>query len=115
MNATITVPNTAGAGASNIKNMIMKNCTPLTNCISKISNTQIDNAKDVDIVMLMYNLIEYSDNYSKISGGLWHYYRGESILANGAIADFPTDNSNSAPFKFTTKKSGRTEDDGTKC
>ena len=93
----------------------MKNCTPLTNCISKISNTQIDNAKDVDIVMLMYNLIEYSDNYSKISGGLWHYYRGEPILANGAIADFPTDNSNSAPFKFTTKRSGRTEDDGTKC
>ena len=42
-----------------------------TNCISQINNTQIDNAKDTDIVMSMYNLIEYSDNYSKTSGSVW--------------------------------------------
>ena len=39
--------------------------------IGKINNTQIDNAKDLDVVMLMYNLLEYSDNYSKTSGILW--------------------------------------------
>ena len=47
------------------KEVIFKNCAPFTNCISNISNTQIDNAENTDIVMLMYNLIEYSDNYSK--------------------------------------------------
>ena len=65
---TITVNNTAaqGAGANNInKKVIFKNCAPFTNCISEISNTQIDNAKDIDIVMPMYNLIEYSYNYAK--------------------------------------------------
>ena len=41
------------------------------NCISKINNTQIGNVKDIDIVMPMYNLIEYSDNYSKTYGSLW--------------------------------------------
>ena len=53
------------------KGLIFKNCASFTKCISKISNTEIDNAQDIDIVMPMYNLIEYSDNYSKNSGGLW--------------------------------------------
>ena len=45
------------------KGIIFKNCAPFINCISKINNTQIDNNKYMDILMLMYNLIEYSDNY----------------------------------------------------
>ena len=72
--ANITVNNTAGAGAvadNTGKKIIFKNCAPFTNCISKINNTQIDNAEYIDIVMPMYNLIEYSDNYSKTSGNLW--------------------------------------------
>ena len=44
---------------------------PFINCQSKINNTQTENAKDTDIVMPMYNLIKYSDNYSKTSGSLW--------------------------------------------
>ena len=52
------------------KGVAFKNCAPFTNCVSEINNTQIDNAKDIDIVMPMYNLIEYSDNYSKTSGSL---------------------------------------------
>ena len=56
-----------------IKKVIIKNCAPLTNCISKINNTQIDNAEYIDIVMPMYNLTEYSDNYSKTFGSLWKY------------------------------------------
>ena len=60
-----------GAAANNTnKKVIFKNCAPFTNCISKINNTQIDNAEYIDIVMPMYNLIEYSDNYSRTSGGL---------------------------------------------
>ena len=47
------------------KGVVFKNCAPFTNCKSEIISTEIDNAKDNDIVMPMYNLIEYSDNYSK--------------------------------------------------
>ena len=53
------------------KGVIFKNCAPFTNCISKINNTQVDNARDIDIVMPMYNLIEYCDNFAKTSGSLW--------------------------------------------
>ena len=55
------------------KGVAFKNCAPFTNCISETNNTQIDNYKDNDIIMPMYNLIEYSDNYSKTSGSLWQY------------------------------------------
>ena len=75
MSATITVPNTAAAAAAadpkNRKNIIIKHCAPFAICISEINNTQIDNVKGTDIVMPMYNLIEFSDNYSKTSGSLW--------------------------------------------
>ena len=57
------------------KGVAFKNCAAFTNCISEINNTQIDNCKDVDIVMPLYNFIEYSDNYAKTSGSLWQYYR----------------------------------------
>ena len=60
-----------------MKEIIFKSCAPFTDCISEINNTQVDNAKDLDVVMLMYNLIEYSDNYSKTLGSLWQYYRDE--------------------------------------
>ena len=53
------------------KELIFKNCVTFTDCISTIDNTQTVNAKDIDVVMLMDNLIEYSDNYSKTSGRLW--------------------------------------------
>ena len=46
-----------------IKKVIFKNCAPFTTCISEINNTQIGNAKDIDVAMPMYNLIEYKDNY----------------------------------------------------
>ena len=69
LSGTITITD-AGAddaakrGDQREKEIIFKNCTPFTDCISEINNTQIDNAKDLDVVMPMYNLIEYSDNYS---------------------------------------------------
>ena len=62
----ITINNNAGAGAAanNIgKKVIFKNFAPFNSCISKINNTQIDNAEYTDLVMPMHNLIEYSDNY----------------------------------------------------
>ena len=80
VSATITVPNTAAqvAAANNRKNIIIRNCAAFTKCISQINNTQIDNAKDIDIVMPIYNLIEYSDNYSKTCGS--HCSRYEKCI-----------------------------------
>ena len=71
---TIAVSNTAAADAdanNTNKKVIFKNCAQFTNWISEINNTQVDNAKDIDVIILMYNLIEYSDNCSKSSGSLW--------------------------------------------
>ena len=70
---TISVNNTAAADANannTNKKVIFKNCALFTNCISEYNDTQIDNAKDIDIVMPMYNLIKYSDNYAKTTGNL---------------------------------------------
>ena len=60
------------------KEVVCKNCAPFTDCISKVNNIQIDNVKYIDVVMPMYNLIEYSHNYLKTSGNLWQYYRDDS-------------------------------------
>ena len=57
--------------------MKFKNCVTFTDCISARNNNQIDNAKDIDIVIPMQSLIEYHDNYSKTSGSLWQYNRDE--------------------------------------
>ena len=66
------------------KVVAFKNCAPFTNCISEINDTQVDNAKDIDIVIPMYNLIEYSDNYAKTTGSLWQYFRDDP---NDNLAD----------------------------
>ena len=75
---TITVPNTSvddSAVNNTNKKVIVKNCAPFTSCITKINNTQVDNAEDIDMLMPLYNLIESSNAYSKTSGNLWKYYR----------------------------------------
>ena len=59
------------------KGVIFKNCAPFINCKSEINSIEIDHAKGIDVVMPMYNLIEYSRNYSKTSGSLWQYYKDE--------------------------------------
>ena len=58
-----------------LKKVAFKNNALFISCISKINNTLIDNAENLDIVMLMYNLIEYNRNYSKTTGSLCNYYR----------------------------------------
>ena len=84
------------------KGVTFKNCAPFTKCISRINGTDIDNAQDIDIVMPMYNVIKYSDNYSKTSGSLWQYHN-----------DDPNDNiTNSESFKSRVKITRKTPDDG---
>ena len=111
----ISVNNTAAAAAdpnNRDKKVIFKNCALFKNCISKINNTQIDNAEYIDVVMSIYNLTEYSDNYSKTSGSLWHYCK-EIPAANNAdnIVDFNGANATDS-FNFKTKITGQTNNGG---
>ena len=110
----ITVNNTAadGAAANNTnKKVIFKNCAPFTNCISKINNTLIDNAEYIDIVMPMYTLIEYINNYSKTSGNLWQYCKEiPAVDGDDNIANFDGANATDS-FNFKTKITGPTNND----
>ena len=115
---TITVPNMPAAGAAvndTNKKVIFKSCAPFTDCITEISNTQVDGAQKILVIMPMYNLIEYSDAYLKTSESLWQYYRDEAALDNdGNIIDFAADSNNNASFKFKQKITGQTGNSGTK-
>ena len=84
------------------KNFTFKNNAPFISCISKINGIKIDNAEDLDVVMPMYNLLEYSKNYRKTTGSLWNYYR-----------DQPSDplSTNSESFKYKTSIVGKTPQD----
>ena len=75
----ITVKKTNRRSFIDIRNrsLAFKNNVPFTNCISKIINVLIENPEDLDVVMPMYKLLEYSKSYSKITGSLWNYYRDE--------------------------------------
>ena len=59
------------------KELILKSNAQFVSCISKINNTLIDDAEDLDVVIPMYNLLEYSKNYRKTAGSFWNYYRDE--------------------------------------
>ena len=72
---TITVTNPDNNAYD--KKLALKNNVPFTSCISKINNTFIDNAEDLDIVMPMYTLLECSKNYRKTTGSFRNYYRDE--------------------------------------
>ena len=112
-NVSVNNTATAGADANNTnEKVIFKNSAPFTDCISNINNTQADNAKDIDIVMPIYNLIEYSDNYSKTSGSLWQYCKDiPGLNNNGDIVVFNGANATDL-FKFKAKITGQTDDDG---
>ena len=113
---TITVPNTGTAATPNNRNkkVIFKNCVPFTDCVSEINSKEIDHAKDIDVVVLMHNLIEHSDNYSKTPGSLWQYYRHKPFINNNSIIIDVRDDLDSASCKSKQKRTGQTGNDGTK-
>ena len=114
----MTVPNTAAAGMvvnNTNKKIMFKNCALFTDYITEINNTQVDDTQKNNIVMPMYNLIEYSDAYLKTSESLWLYYKDEpAIDYNNMIIGFPVVNNNSTLFKFNQQITGRTGNGGTK-
>ena len=99
---TITVTNPNNSKRN--KAVAFKNNAPFINCISKINGIKIDNAEDLDVVMPMYNLLEYRKNCKKTTGSLWNYYR-----------DQPSNplSSNSNSFKYKTSITVNTYNVGT--
>ena len=81
------------------KSVTFENNAPFINCISKINGAKIDNAEDLDVVIPMNNLLEYSKNYRKTTGSLWNYYRDE--LSNPLY-------SNSESSRYKTNITGNT-------
>ena len=94
-NVTVTNPNNAKRN----KAVTFKNNASFINCIWKINGVKIDNAEDLDVVMPIYNWLEYSKNYKKTTGSLWNYYR-----------DQPSNplSCNSEYFKYKTSITGNT-------
>ena len=99
---------------NNNRKVIFKNCAPFTNCINEINNTQIDNAKDIDIVMPMYNLIEYSDNYAKTTRSLWQHCTDIPARNNTNEIVVFMENNLTDSFNSKAKITGQTGNDGTK-
>ena len=108
---TVTAPG-ANNGANNIRDkknrpLILKNNAPFVSCITRINGELIEDADDLDIVMPMYNLLEYSKNYIKTIGSLYNYYRDE--LTNDGNDNFANRNVvNSEAFKYKNEITGNT-------
>ena len=101
-------------GNNTNKKVLFKNCAPFINCISEINNTQVGNAKNIDIVMPMHNLIEYSNKYSKTAGIFWQYCKDIPAVNDiGEIVNFAVNNLTDS-FNFLVKRTDHTEDNGTK-
>ena len=113
--ANTSATNTTNNNAFGDKKLVFKNNAPFINCISKINGVKIDNAEDVDVVMPMYNLLEYSKNYKKTTGSLWNCYRNEpssTIVANKITHSIL--NSKSFDYKANFMENGVTHDNLTK-
>ena len=102
---------TATGGDANTK-VAFKNCAPFTKCVTHINDEHVDNADNLDIVMPMYNLIEYSDNYSDTSRSLWHFKRDEQNMNDGNPANVTTADSLSFKYKSSFFKTLENDDNG---
>ena len=85
--------------AVNVTRLALKNCAPFTKCNLEINDKHVDTAENLDVVMPMYNLIEYSDNYQGSSATLYQYKRDEPPK-DDAVADLTADNSDSLKYKI---------------
>ena len=88
--------NATGGGNTNTK-VAFKNCAPFRRCVTHINDEHVETAKNLDIIMPMYNLLEYSDNYADSSGSLWQFKRHELNVAKNP--DVTTANSLSFKYK----------------
>ena len=100
--------NIAATPSNAATQVVFKNCASFEKCRSEINETFVDETDLINITMLMYNLIEYSDSYFDTSGSLWQFKRDE-ITNNADVS-----NDNAFSFKYKTNLVGNTEANGTK-
>ena len=113
--ANVIATNTANNNAFGDKKLVFKNNAPFINCISKINGVKIDYAKDLDVIMPMYNLLGYSKNYKKTTGNLWNYYRDQpSSTIHDSNITHSILNSESFDYKASCMENGVTHDNLTK-
>ena len=91
-----------------VTQVVFKNCAPFKKCRTEINETFVDETDFINITMPMYNLIEYSGNYSDTSGSLWQFKRDE-ITNNADVS-----NNNAPSFKYQANLIGNSEANGTK-
>ena len=95
------IDGTIRAAAADVNTRLaLKNCAPFTKCNLEINDEHVDTAENLDIIMPMYNLIEYLDNYQDSSATLYQYKRDEPP-GDDAVADLTTDNSSSLKYKIS--------------
>ena len=108
----VTGDKTAAGGDADTR-VAFKSCAPFTKYITHINNECVDNADNLDIIIPMYNLIEYSDNYSDTSGSLWQIKRDERRVKNAGNSDnISTANSRSLKYKSIFFKPLEVADNG---
>ena len=109
---TVTNPND---NANFNKELTLKNNAPFISCVSKVNGELVENAEDLDIVMPMYNLLEYSKSYEKTSGSLFNYYRDEpseiTIGAGNSAKNISIRNSKSFDYKTEITRSLNASED----
>ena len=109
------VPPAAAEPNNNNKEVVFQSFAPFIGCMSEINNTHTNNTKHIDVMITLYNLVEYKDNYSKTSGGLWKYYRDEIALTDAdAIKTFYVGDDKIVLFKLNQIMTGKATNCGTK-
>ena len=90
-------------------NVAFKNCAPFTRCVTHLNDEHFESAENLDIIMPIHNLIEYSDNYANSSGSLYQFKRDESAMNNdGNLLNVALDNSTF--FKYKASLLGKADD-----
>ena len=103
--AFILVTGNIKVATNNDKDVVFRNCAPFSTCTTKIEDTFVDEANHICIAMPMYDFIEYSDNYSDTSGGLWQFKRDEVPAGNANLSI-----NNCQSFKYKAALLGKTAD-----
>ena len=103
---------TKGTGGNANTKVAFKNCASFTKCVTHMNDEHVENADNLDIVIPMQNLIEYSDNYSDTSGILWQFKRDEQNMNNGNRVEVTTADSSSFKYKSRFFKPPAATDNG---
>ena len=101
---------TATCGNANTK-VACKNCAPFRRCVSHINDEHVETAENLDIIMPMYNLLEYSDNYADSSGSLYQFKSDEQIIADAGIPN-GVNTTNSTSFNYKSSLLEKSTVDG---